>query len=169
MLSADGFLALLRAHGVERLVDVRRRPRSARHPHFDAAPLAAALEREGIAYRHAPDLGGMRSAREDSSNLGIADPTMRAYADHMQTPTFAAALEGLIAEARRARCAIMCAEADPARCHRSFIADALTARGIAVAHIRDAGSAQPHALRTGALVRDGRVRYPGAPGLFDPA
>jgi len=163
----DAFLALLRGHGVERLVDVRRYPRSSRSPHFDADALAAALTRCGIAYRHEPDLGGRRAPRPDSRHGGIPDPMFRAFADHMDTAAFAAALEGLIAEAERARCAMMCAEGDPARCHRGFIADALVARGVPVAHIRNDGPARPHVLRPEAVVENGRVRYPGAPGLFD--
>ena len=43
----------------------------------------------------------------------------------------------------------MCAEALPWRCHRSLIADALTARGVSVAHIM--GAAQAAAARDDAL------------------
>lgn len=165
--TAAEFTELLRAHGVARLVDVRTRPRSKRHPHFDAFPLGAALADAGIAYRQEPRLGGLRSARPDSRHQAIRDPGMRGFADHMETDGFAAALEELIGEACRGRCAIMCAEADPARCHRSFIADALVARGAEVVHVLDAGPPRPHVLRPEAVVEEGRLAYPGPPGLFD--
>jgi uncharacterized protein (DUF488 family) len=54
----------------------------------------------------------------------------------------------------------MCAEARPEECHRSLIADALTARGIAVEHIVGDGDAVRHALRREARVVDARVTYP---------
>lgn len=164
----DAFIALLRAHGVARLVDVRSMPRSRRHPHFDSAPLAAALTRAGIAYRHEPALGGLRTAHPDSPHTALSDPAMRGFADHMGTAAFDAALRRLIAEAAQATCVVMCAEADAARCHRGFIADALVARGVAVGHVRDPGPPRAHALRVGAVAGGGRVRYPGNPGLFDP-
>jgi uncharacterized protein (DUF488 family) len=40
----------------------------------------------------------------------------------------------------------MCAERLPSECHRSLIADALTARGVTVLHIVTPGDAEPHAL-----------------------
>ena len=58
-------LSLLRAHGVCRLVDVRRFPHSPRHPHFDGEALSERLCREG-AIRYSHLLG-----------LGVADPRVR--------------------------------------------------------------------------------------------
>ena len=46
----------------------------------------------------------------------------------MQTPSFEKGLEKLEKIASKKRCAIMCAEANPFRCHRSLIFDALTVR-----------------------------------------
>ena len=55
----------------------------------------------------------------------------------------------------------MCAEAVPWRCHRSLIADALTARGYEVKDIMSATSAKPHKLSSMAEVRGQQVTYPG--------
>jgi uncharacterized protein (DUF488 family) len=55
---------------------------------------------------------------------------------------------------------VMCAEAVPWRCHRSMIADALTARGIAVAHIMSAAKRNPHKMTGFARVDGTRVTYP---------
>ncbi len=57
--------------------------------------------------------------------------------------------------------AVMCAEAVPWRCHRSLVADALTARGDTVLHIMGPGKAHPHALTPWAKLDEKRVRYPG--------
>jgi uncharacterized protein (DUF488 family) len=159
-------VGLLAAHGVQRLVDVRRFPRSRRHPHFDSAALARALPRAGIAYAHAPGLGGFRRARPDSINTGLRNRSFRGYADYMQTADFARHLAALIAEAAAAPTAIMCAEATPWRCHRSLIADALVARSIVILHILDARPALPHTPTPGARIEPDQVTYPGQPELF---
>jgi uncharacterized protein (DUF488 family) len=93
----------------------------------------------------------------------------RAYADHMETPSFGGALARLVERARTAPTAMLCAEAVPWRCHRQLIADALVARGIEVRHILGPGPAQAHALHPAVQVwPDGRLVYAGAPTLFPP-
>lgn len=152
---------MLRAHGTESLVDVRRYPMSRRNPQFNADALGRMLGDIGIHYRHEPDLGGRRTPRADSSNLALKDEQFRGFADYGQTAEFDAALSRLIDDASHARTAVMCAEALPWRCHRSLLADALVARGIAVEHIITASKAQPHALSPTARVDDSRrVTYP---------
>ena len=154
------FLEILRAHGIRRLVDVRRYPGSRRHPQFSRESLERFLPEHGIAYEHAPDLGGRRTASADSVNDAWRSASFRAYADYMQTPEFERALGALIDGADQPT-AIMCAEAVPWRCHRQLIADALVARGIEVLNILSAERAEPHRLNEHARVgRDGRVTYP---------
>jgi uncharacterized protein (DUF488 family) len=160
-------VALLRAHGVERVVDVRKMPRSRRHPHFNVDTLGSDLRAAGIGYAHMPGLGGLRRGRPDSVNTAWRNPSFRAYADYMATDEFAANLDALIAQGRAARVTIMCAEALWWRCHRSLIADALVAHGVPVLHIVDATRAEPHVLRAWAHVEGGRITYPGPPELFD--
>lgn len=154
------FLGLLTAHGVRRLVDVRTVPRSRRHPHFSRERLEAALPAAGVEYLWRKDLGGLRRPRPDSINLGWRNEAFRGFADHMQTPAFALALEELVALAAAGDVAIMCVEAVPWRCHRSLIADALAARGVEVLNVVSKGSATPHRLTPFARVEDGRVTYP---------
>jgi uncharacterized protein (DUF488 family) len=164
--SLADLLALLRAHGVASLVDVRRFPRSRRHPQFDAAALARDLPAAGVAYRHAPGLGGFRRPRPGSPNTAIAESSFRGYADYMQTHEFGSHLAALVRSAAHTPTAIMCAEAQPHSCHRSFIADALVAHGAGVHHIVDAGPALPHVLRPTAQITNHRVSYPGQGQLF---
>ena len=57
--------------------------------------------------------------------------------------------------------ALMCAEAVPWRCHRSLVADALTARGAHVEHITSAKRSTPHRMTAFAVVKGTRVTYPG--------
>ncbi len=158
--------ALVRAHDVGLIADVRKIPRSRRHQRWNIGTLPAELARAGLGYVHLPDLGGLRRERPDSINRAWRNPTFRAYADYMQTPEFAAALDRLLALAATARVAIMCAEADWSHCHRSLIADALVARGEPVWHINAPGPPAPHRLRDFARADGGTVSYPGEPELF---
>jgi uncharacterized protein (DUF488 family) len=154
-------VAMLRGHGVERLVDVRTIPRSRYNPQFNRETLSKALRNRRINYRHMKTLGGLRHARPDSINTGWRNASFRGYADYMQTASFEEALEKLIQLAEQKPTAIMCAEAVPWRCHRSLIADALTARGYEVRDIMSVASAKRHDLMPMAKVHGRQVTYPG--------
>jgi uncharacterized protein (DUF488 family) len=157
----DRFIALLRAHGVTAVADVRRYPRSRRHPQFDAAALAAALPAAGIAYLHLPELGGRRSRRPGSPNGGWAVAGFQGYADYMATPAFAAGLARLQALADERVTTVMCAEGAWWRCHRRLIADALVSAGRRVRHILPDGRTTDHELTPFAVVEGGAITYPG--------
>jgi uncharacterized protein (DUF488 family) len=161
----DEFMALLAAHGIRQLVDIRSIPRSRRHPHFSSDALSASLRDAAIVYRHSPGLGGLRKPRPDSRNTAWRVEGFRGYADYMETEAFRAALDELVAAARNLPTAIMCAEAVWWRCHRQLVADALVARGITVRHITTTSpgssgrSAPEHTLTDFAQVADGLVTY----------
>jgi len=158
----DELVALLRAHGVDALADVRRFPGSKRLPHFNAEALGAALPAEGIAYEHYPELGGRRSRVPGSPNGGWDNAAFQGYADHMASDEFARGLARLEAWARERSVAVMCAEAPWWRCHRRLLADALLVRGHEVRHIVDDREAAQHELTEFAHVEDGRLTYPPA-------
>jgi uncharacterized protein (DUF488 family) len=154
------FIALLEAHAVSLIVDVRTVPRSRHNPQFNKDALPASLKEAGVGYVHMPGLGGLRHAKTDSLNIGWRNASFRGYADYMQTPEFEEHLEELIQLAEENRIAIMCAEAVPWRCHRSLIADALTVRGIPTEDIMSLTRRQVHALTPFAEVCGTRVTYP---------
>jgi len=154
------FLELLRAHGIERVVDVRSIPRSRHNPQFNRETLSAKLRGARIGYVHLRRLGGLRHARRDSPNMGWRNASFRGFADYMQTPEFEKGLQRLIKLAKQKKSSIMCAEAVPWRCHRSLIADALTVRGIRAGHIVSGKRVQVHTLTPFARVRGDRITYP---------
>ena len=160
--SIEQFLELLRAHGIEELVDVRTVPKSRHNPQFGQEELAASLKQAGIGYAHLGKLGGLRHSRKDSVNLGWQNLSFRGYADYMATPEFQEGLDELKAIAEKKRVAIMCAEAVPWRCHRSLIADALTTQGWQVLHIQSRRTASPHELTPFLKVQDGKLTYPAS-------
>ena len=166
----DEFIALLQAHTIADLIDVRTVPRSRHNPQFNTDALAQSLRRSGIRYRHMPALGGLRKPKKDSLNTGWRNESFRGYADYVQTKEFWIALEELMTAGRSHRIAIMCAEAVPWRCHRSLIADALVSRDWEVRHIMTETKADRHHLTSFAVVENGMLSYPdpdAAPRLFD--
>jgi uncharacterized protein (DUF488 family) len=160
----DDFIALLTAHHVQRLVDVRTVPRSRHNPQFNRDTLPQALQAAGIGYVHMAGLGGLRKPRPDSVNAAWRNLSFRGYADHMQTAEFAQSLDELMAAARKEQLALMCAEAVPWRCHRSLIGDALLAHELAVEEIVEAKRRQPHRLTPFAVVDGTTIKYPAADG-----
>src|SRR4051812_25917788 len=95
-LPQEKFIELLRAAGVESLVDVRTAPGSRRHPHFRRQAMEEWLPAAGIAYRWEPRLGGLRKPSPDSPNIALRNSGFRAYADHMAEPEFAIALDDVL-------------------------------------------------------------------------
>ena len=159
----EKFIELLQAHGVKQLIVIRTIPKSRHNPQFNSDALATALHSAKIRYVHLKELGGLRHARKDSVNLGWRNASFRGFADYMQTPEFAAALDRAIGLARERPSALMCAEAVPWRCHRSLVADALLVRGARVLHITSASAAKEHSLTSFAKVRGSDITYPTDP------
>ena len=159
--SFEELVALLRAPGVELLVDVRSVPRSRRHPQFGRDALQRELPAAGIEYTHEPALGGFRKPAADSPNGGWEQSAFRGYADYMALPEFAAALSDLEARASARSACIMCAEAPWWRCHRRLISDALVVRGWEVLHLGVRAEPAQHELTPFAVVSsDGTLSYP---------
>ncbi len=167
--STGELLDLLAAAGVATLVDVRRRPRSSRHPHFSLAPLRAAAQVAGLTYHWAGrQLGGFREVLDESPHIALPADGLRGYADYMDTEDFARAAAQLAGLARRAPTAILCAEKEPARCHRSLIADYLTLHGATVLHLGAGARAVEHRLSPYLRPESGRLVYDrGVTGALD--
>jgi uncharacterized protein (DUF488 family) len=161
--SADAFVALLGAHAVTSLADVRTVPRSRHNPQFNGDTLAATLATHDIDYTRFPGLGGFRRTSPASLNVGWRNLSFRGYADYMQTVEFTENLDLLIALAQDATVAVMCAEAVPWRCHRSLIADALTVRGIRVEEIVSEMKTSIHKVTPFARIEGTTIRYPALP------
>ena len=159
--SAEEFREILKAHGIQVLVDVRMFPGSRRYPQFNRATLSESLTELRIEYKHEPRLGGRRAPRADSHNTAWKNPQFRAYADHMESDEFRSAVKDLLQLASQRRVAVMCAEAVWWRCHRSLISDYLKAAGHTVIHIMDESKTEEHPFTSAARIVDGELSYRG--------
>ncbi len=152
---SEELVACLREANVETLVDVRRFPQSRRNPQFGQAALAETLSGAGIVYRHEVELGGRRSGEPGEELFAcIRTPALRSYAARMSQPVWQEALRNALAQPTPC---LMCAETVWWRCHRSLIAELLTARGHRVVHLLRPGARQPHRPSDDAEVRDGKL------------
>jgi uncharacterized protein (DUF488 family) len=156
----EDLVALLWSNEIARVIDVRTVPRSRHNPQFNLDALPATLEAVGIAYTHLPGLGGLRRPAPDSPNAGWRNLSFRGYADYMQSEAFRENVETVMDLAATERCALMCAEAVPWRCHRSLVGDALLVRGVGVEDIVGPGNRRPHVLTRFAKVDGLRITYP---------
>lgn len=157
----EELLRLLAQAEIRLVADVRRFPSSRRLPQFNRAALAEGLARAGIGYEHFPALGGMRRERlPDSPNRAWKEEAFNAYADHMRSAEFKAAVQRLAQRARQCRTAVLCAEALPQHCHRRLLADCLLVQGWQVRHLLAVGRIEDHQLTPFAVVQDGQVTYP---------
>jgi uncharacterized protein (DUF488 family) len=154
------FVALLVAHDIAQVADIRTVPRSRRHPQFDTGALARSLPERGVAYVHLPRLGGWRHANADSPNDAWRNLSFRGYADYAMGEEFADGLAQLREIAAEQRTAMMCSEALWWRCHRRLVADRLLVAGDTVCHIRSDGRLSEHELTPFATVQpDGVITY----------
>jgi uncharacterized protein (DUF488 family) len=164
--SLDEFVALLRASGVERVIDVRTVPRSRTNPQYNKDALPGSLAPFGIGYEHVPSLGGLRGRKADAApdtNAFWENQSFRNYADYAGSDAFREGLAHLRDAGARQRCVVMCAEAVWWRCHRRIIADYLLAGGEKVLHIMGPGKVEPAHLTPAAKPGpDGSLVYPFA-------
>lgn len=159
--SIKAFLEILNAHSIDVLVDIRTIPKSRHNPQFNSDSLEDSLGPSGIRYIHLKKLGGLRTPLKDSPNPGWKNSSFRGFADYMLTDDFEEGIEELIQLSDRGTVAIMCAEGNPFRCHRSLVADALVARGIGAIHISSKRPGRPHTITSFAKIEGSRITYPG--------
>ncbi len=158
--SIESFIDLLKAHSINFLVDVRTIPKSRHNPQFNEDSLKKVLKENKIRYLHLKGLGGLRHPNKDSVNSGWLNASFRGFADYMQTEEFKSSLEELIDLSEKHTVAIMCAEGNPFRCHRSLVADALLVRHIKALHISSMKSSREHVLTPFAKVEGHKITYP---------
>jgi uncharacterized protein (DUF488 family) len=163
----DELIGVLKAHGIETLVDIRAFPMSRRLPHFNRESLEENLRAAGIRYVWMKELGGYRKKmRKDSPNVALRNASFRNYADYMMTPEFQQAAVDLVGIGEESRTAYMCAERVWFHCHRMLVSDWLVAHGHNVLHIEGEAPPRAHRLSSEARLEGDRLIY-GGNALFE--
>ena len=156
--------ALLKANGVERLVDVRTIPMSRMNPQFNRDTLPKSLAAHGIAYEHVASLGGRRPRQKDippDVNGFWENQSFHNYADYAMGAEFQGGLAHLREIGTRETCAVMCAESVWWQCHRRIITDYLLACGEDVFHIVTGEVPEPARITPEAQASESVLSYPG--------
>jgi len=155
----DTFLGLLLRHGITALADVRSHPLSRRFPQFDKPPLTSALNGAKLRYVFLGDALGARPRDPACYTDGRAD------FDRIRTSVvFSDGLRRVREGSRGFRICLMCAERDPADCHRALlVGQALYEENSTVEHILADGTLETHSD----LLRRIAGADAASPGLFD--
>ncbi|MGI8854338.1 MAG: DUF488 domain-containing protein [Thermomicrobiales bacterium] len=142
-VAAEEVVALLAAHEIEMVVDVRSVPYSQYTPQFNREMFEIALKQAGIGYTFAGETLGGRP-KDPTCYRSDAEPKSRGaflkqvdYGAVMERPWYQRGIARLVEIAGAQRTAIMCSEENPDDCHRHhLIAQTLLPQGITVNHIR---------------------------------
>ena len=137
--SMEHFLSLLKAHDVQVVVDARSQPYSKYATQFDHEALKLALQDAGIHYLYlGRELGGRPEGDEFYDGEGHV-----LYDLVAATRLFQEGLSRLERGIREYRVALLCAEENPAACHRRLLVGrVLLERDVQVDHIRGDGRVQ---------------------------
>ncbi len=125
--TVEQFVELLKAKGVETLIDVRKNPVSMFKPEFNKENVRTILNKNGIKYVHYPELGVPEEIRGELAKTGDYERFFKWYDENVAATLLA---ESIDLEAISYPIAIMCVELDPTKCHRHRIALALERRGL---------------------------------------
>jgi uncharacterized protein (DUF488 family) len=121
----DALVSLISEAKIRILCDIRRFPRSRRNPQFSRERLGQELPARGIGYLWLGEtLGGFRTG---------------GYEEWMKTEDFDRGLAELEELAQQGVLGFMCSEGSPDRCHRRFVASALSSRGHRIGHLLPGG------------------------------
>lgn len=111
---------MLKASGIELVIDVRRWPTS-KTEDFVKENMEKWLKEAGIGYVWMGEkLGGYRKG---------------GFERYMKSREFKEGVEELLKLARERKTCILCLEENPRRCHRRFISNSLEHLGVRISHI----------------------------------
>ncbi len=138
--SQEQFLSLLTNAGVQVLVDVRSNPNSRWATFADRDNLKEILKLVQIRYMYLGDMLGGRPSDSDSYDYQTGKVDYQAI---REKENFRRGINRLLDGLKKYRVCIMCAEEDPASCHRNLlVAENLRQAGVEVFHIRGDGRIQ---------------------------
>ncbi|MFN0037349.1 MAG: DUF488 family protein [Saprospiraceae bacterium] len=162
---AEYFVEMLRAHGIDCVVDVRSTPASKYNPQYNQRPLSAYLQQHAVRYLHLPAEFGARHTDPE-----VQDETGRVDFDKVRrSEAFREGVRRLETGLERGfRIALMCSEAEPLDCHRfGMISVHLARMGYAVQHILKDKSLMTNEELENRMLEKYQKKLP-KPSLFEP-
>lgn len=138
----EHFIALLGAHGISAIADVRSSPYSEYSPQFDREALQQELRDADIEYVF---LGRELGARRTEGSCYVEGQAK--YALIKNLPRFRAGLDRLLHGIDQYSVSLMCSEAEPLACHRTILVCRelkVIRPSLAITHILGDGSVQSH-------------------------
>ena len=122
----DAVLAALDEAGIEHLLGIRAVP-SSRKPGFSKRLLEASVVAQGLRYTHLRALGTPKAGR-DAVRRGDPETMRRIFCEHMKSDAAQTELAQAVAIARGFRVCLLCFERDHTHCHRSIVAEMISAQ-----------------------------------------
>lgn len=162
----EQFISILHSHQIKLVADIRGGTAGSRmFPHFNSENLVGSLLAAGISYSRIVSLGGRRpkvKGVDDQINGAWNNAAFKNYADYAYTSSeFDEGIARLIELQKLGRCAYMCSEAVPWRCHRSIVSDyLLLIHKTLVSDIISKSPAKPALPHAFAKVSGSKVIYP---------
>lgn len=136
--TTEDFIALLRQHGIDTLIDVRSQPYSQWADQFNRELLQHDLAQVGMGYVYMGDTLGGRPHDQALYRYGEERPD---YKKMMTTPVYRQGIRTLLSLAEGHAVVVMCSEGEHQHCHRHLlITQTLVADGVRVRHIQPDGT-----------------------------
>lgn len=133
-LSIDDFLNRVLRNGIRQIIDVRYNPVARRYG-FHKSTLARLCKLLAIEYIHLPELGIPGEQREHVVTMADYKTLFQHYRASI-LPHQSTAMAMAVRAITSIPSALLCMEADPARCHRSHLAEVLAQQtGLPVVHL----------------------------------
>src|SRR3989338_6899317 len=124
----DKFIKKLKDSNIQQLIDVREIALSRKNG-FSKSILASELRKNGIIYKHLPELGSPKDIRRQLHQDWDYKKFFKEYQKHIHDEDVMQNISIIEGLAKRRKTILMCFEKDFKKCHRSIIAEELKRRG----------------------------------------
>jgi uncharacterized protein (DUF488 family) len=132
--SIEDFVSTLAHAGIDTLIDIRDVPIS-RKRGFSKRSFTQSLAERGITYVHLRELGDPKPGR-DAARRGDIQGFQRIFRSHLEGEDAQDGLTSAVEIAFGSPSCLLCFEREPACCHRSIVAEAMSARAdIQIRHL----------------------------------
>jgi len=130
----ENFIKKLKDSNIQQLIDVREIALSRKNG-FSKSILASELKKNGIIYKHLPELGSPKDIRHQLHQNWEYEKFFNEYQKHIHDEDVMQNISIIEGLAKRRKTILMCFEKDFKKCNRSIIAEELKRKGWKVNHL----------------------------------